>query len=103
MKTASKKAPAALVRTLLLAARPGARVLLVGGKAFILNGKEHTYISDRTYDALIEREWMTRPRQIEGDLAPCSITVAGYAAATAIDGQHRKYRQLELRFESSVA
>lgn len=94
--TRKRKVPASLLVAL---SQPGTRLLLVAGTAFILHGKEHKHIPESTFAALIDAEWITRPRQIERDLEECQITPAGSALAAAIEAQRRTYKQLELRFE----
>ncbi len=93
------KTPAHLIRSLLVAIQPGARLLQVDGTTFILNGKEHMYIGSKTYSAMIERGWITVPCQIEHNVAVCEVTRTGYAVAEAIEAQKRLYFQLQLCFE----
>lgn len=88
------KTPVNLFPLLELATQPGARLILVDGKAFILSGKTHKYVRPAIYNALLEEDWITRPRQIAPDLAESSITGAGYAQLAAIKARRRKYTQL---------
>jgi hypothetical protein len=97
----TQKTPANLFPMLQRAARPGARLLLVGGTAFILNGKAHTHVREAVYKALLEKGWITSPRQIVPDLAESNVTSAGYARLAAMEAHRRKYTQLILSSEST--
>lgn len=88
------KTPANLFPLLELAAQPGARLILVSGKAFILSGKAHKYVREAVYKALLEEHWITNPRQITPDLAESGVTSQGYAQLAAIKAHKRRYTQL---------
>lgn len=89
-----RKTPANLIPALQLAARPGARLILVEGVVFILNGKTHTHMREAVYKALLEEGWIASPRPIASDIAESCVTRAGYARLAAIDAHKRKYTQL---------
>jgi hypothetical protein len=94
MQKKVSKRPANLIPMLRLATRPGARLMLVDGTAFILNGKEHTHMREATYSSLLEEGWITSPRHIAPGIEESSVTRQGYAQIVAIDAQKRGYTQL---------
>jgi hypothetical protein len=94
MQAKRTKTPANLIPMLRLAARPGARLILISGTAFILNGKKHIHMREAIYKVLLEEGWITQPRPIASDLAESSVTREGYARLAAIDAHNRKYTQL---------
>lgn len=98
MQTRKQKAKASALSTLLAATRPGARLLVVSGTAFLLNGKEHRHIQERAFSALIDAGWITQPRQIESTIAESTVTTAGYCIAQSLEAQKRAYKQLEFCF-----
>jgi hypothetical protein len=95
MQAKRTKTPANLIPMLRLAAKPGARLILVSGTAFILNGKKHIHMREAIYKkVLLEEGWITHPRPIASDLAESSVTREGYTRLSAIDAHNSKYTQL---------
>lgn len=95
----TRKTPANLFALLQLAAQPGARLLVVASKAFIINGKTHKYMREATYKILLEEGWINTPRQIAPDLAESSVTREGYSKLAAMEAHKRKYTQLMFPIE----
>jgi hypothetical protein len=83
------------IRELLAFNQAGARLVIVDGEGFILNGKEHRHISRPSLLVLLEENWITQPSRVTDDLALSSLTSLGRAKAKALEAARRAYTQLE--------
>jgi hypothetical protein len=98
MKTQTRKASALVIKTLLHVAQPGARLLVIGNGAFLVNPvtHDHWYTNSSTFDSLRANGWIEAPTAIDADVAEAFITEAGRELAQAIETAKRGYTQLEL-------
>jgi hypothetical protein len=98
MKTQTRKTSALTVKTLLHVAQPGARLLVIGDGAFLVNPAthDHWYTNSATFDSLRANGWITAPTAIDANVAESYITEAGRDVAAAVETAKRGYTQLSL-------
>ena len=94
----TRRTSALVIKTLLHVAQPGARLLIVGSGAFLVNPAthDHWYTNSSTFESLRANEWITAPTAIDANVAECSITDAGQQVAAAIESAKHGYTQLAL-------
>jgi hypothetical protein len=98
MKAQTRKTSALTIKTLLHMAQPGARLLIVGSGAFLVNPSthDHWYTNGATFDSLRANGWISAPVAIDANVAEAYIMDAGRDIAAAIESAKRGYTQLEL-------
>ena len=101
----TRKLPTATTKALLtLAQQPQARLLTVNDCCFLLDGNckthEHKYIPSQAFSILREKEWITPPQARGDQLAECTISELGKAAASSIQALQSQYTQLEFDLET---
>ncbi|HEU5382232.1 MAG TPA: ArdC-like ssDNA-binding domain-containing protein [Ktedonobacteraceae bacterium] len=106
-RTTKAKKPVFPIRALFLLIQKF-HLLVIDGEAFAIKGKEHKYIKQADYQALLDLAWITPAHVIAEGLLSHEVTPLGSSIAAQLEEQNRQYQQLkfdlpELREVTPVA